>query len=325
MIQSLPDDLKKLIASKLNAKDLVSATKTSKASNRLFKPLLPFAQLLLHVAHGNQDQAEAMLQKAQQEDISTNKANTKDSLLLKLLRWKGTVTDLSGRSFKNITAFQFTLWALDRHMWQMILKYLPAEDALEQYQEHQKTGTTYELMDKKIIGEKHYDFSELKQAYQKYFFYMCMNDITNFSPMIKIKANDSEICNLLAKADELSLKIGHAQRYVPAHVAQEYLRADRSFCPLPTFKEDHLPRTYQFLDGVTLSHWFKNPNLGATFSIYRCGGPPVAIQPTMLKDPGSSHLDQMAVATLCEVRTQEHDELPVVLNKKLNNAHISRR
>jgi hypothetical protein len=80
-------------------------------------------KLLTHVARGEQDQAEAML-----------KENPN------LLLHQGNVTDYSGRKFYNITAFQYALWAYDRHMWNMLLKYFPGnkieekDHALEQLQ-----------------------------------------------------------------------------------------------------------------------------------------------------------------------------------------------
>ena len=62
------------------------------------------ARLLEHVVKGEQDEAKKMLE----EDRS-------------LLLQKGNVKDLSGREFYQITAFQYALWALDRHMWEMLL------------------------------------------------------------------------------------------------------------------------------------------------------------------------------------------------------------
>ena len=46
----------------------------------------------------------------------------------------GTVTDLSERTFNNITGFQYAVWALDIAMWNLILKYLDNATALFQLQ-----------------------------------------------------------------------------------------------------------------------------------------------------------------------------------------------
>lgn len=42
------------------------------------------------------------------------------------------VTDLSKCTFKGITGFQYAVWALDRHIWIMIRKYLPIDEAKKQ-------------------------------------------------------------------------------------------------------------------------------------------------------------------------------------------------
>ncbi|MDR3491710.1 MAG: hypothetical protein P4M12_06655 [Gammaproteobacteria bacterium] len=42
------------------------------------------------------------------------------------------MTDCSDRTFKGITAFQYAVWARDRHMIQMMMKYLSKDEALAQ-------------------------------------------------------------------------------------------------------------------------------------------------------------------------------------------------
>lgn len=64
------------------------------------------SELLYHVAAGEQGKAKALL----------------DAQPLLILA-KGTVTDLSKRTFQNITAFQYAAWALDWEMWEMIKPY----------------------------------------------------------------------------------------------------------------------------------------------------------------------------------------------------------
>jgi len=45
---------------------------------------------------------------------------------------------------------------------------------------------------------------------------------------------------------EAWMEVGKAQRDVPAHIAHEYCRPDRSFNPLPSFNEENLPRILAF-------------------------------------------------------------------------------
>jgi hypothetical protein len=110
-------------------------------------------KFLQHVVYGEQEQAESMLK-------------LDPSLLLQ----KGQVIDYSNRAFTNITAFQYSLWALDRHMWEMLLKYFPTtEEAAKQLAELESTGTEYQTnisteSKVEIIREKHFDFSPLINA-----------------------------------------------------------------------------------------------------------------------------------------------------------------
>ena len=99
-------------------------------------------KLLRLVVEGEQDQAEKMLKK--------------DPNLLLIA---GTVTDLSGREFKQITAFQYALWALDWHMWKMIQKYLPTEAQTEQFAALETKSTAH---------GKHFSLQPLIGALQTY-------------------------------------------------------------------------------------------------------------------------------------------------------------
>ena len=101
-----------------------------------------WSQLLRFVAEGEQDKAEALIQKDKN-----------------LLLHAGTVTDLSGREFKRITAFQYALWAMDWHMWTMIQKYLPKEAQAEQLQVLETKGTAH---------GKHFSLQPLTGALQTY-------------------------------------------------------------------------------------------------------------------------------------------------------------
>ena len=101
-----------------------------------------WSQLLRYVAEGEQDEAEKL--------IEGNK---------NLLLHAGTVTDLSGREFKGITAFQYALWAMDWHMWTMIQKYLPEEAQREQFEVLETKGTAH---------GKHFSLQPLTGALQTY-------------------------------------------------------------------------------------------------------------------------------------------------------------
>ena len=55
----------------------------------------------------------------------------------------GTVTDLSDRTFNNITVFQYAAWALDIEMCEVILKYLDNASALSQLNSLETNPTKY--------------------------------------------------------------------------------------------------------------------------------------------------------------------------------------
>ncbi len=74
--------------------------------------------------------------------------------------------------------------------------------------------------------------------------------------------------------EEAWMKVGQAQRDVPAHVAHEYCRPDRSFDLLPSFTEETLPRILTFYNCVTnIKSWFplssSSSGLGFDFALIR--------------------------------------------------------
>jgi len=109
----------------------------------------------------------------------------------------------------------------------------------------------------KIHRSKHFDFTPLKEALQGY-----INGFTHW--------NTSKDWDAMDKAFML---IGEAQRDVPAHIAQEYCRLDRSFSPTPLFFDKALPRGLTFHDFSIResSEWFplfcSNSGLGFDFSL----------------------------------------------------------
>ena len=110
--------------------------------------------------------------------------------------------------------------------------------------------------------------------------------------------------------DEAWLNVGKAQRDVPAHIAHEYCRGDRSFDPRPEFNEDTLPRVLTFYNSVTaVKSWFpltsSSSGLGFDFGLLRgragraaCWGP----RQRLLPEGG---LDLAAVSRLDKVRTAD--------------------
>ncbi|HQZ88286.1 MAG TPA: protein kinase [Gammaproteobacteria bacterium] len=153
------------------------------------------------VAEGEQDKVEAIL---------------KNNPTLALL--PGDVTDLSGRMFTGITAFQYAVWALDWHMWTMIRKYLPIEDARLQAQGFE---TGHWVKSHGVHAQKLLD--DLIKAYKTAIDFHKVSKVNEYSKAWK--------------------RLGGFQFLLPAHVINEYCHPTRPFFPIPNFEDTlALPR-----------------------------------------------------------------------------------
>jgi hypothetical protein len=260
----------KVAVPKANATDFFAPKQEVKVAAK--KPAVDqkaVEQLLLHVARGEQKEAKALAKKQPE-----------------LLCHKGTVTDYSNRRFENITAFQYALWALDWHMWSMLLSYLPKEEASAQLHELESKGTRHGV---------HYDFTPLTQALKTY--------IDNYHAW-SVEQCKAHWCKV----------VGGAQTQVPAHVANEYCREDRSFDPTPKFTEKSLPRVLMHDEGA----WYPVARcgsygvLGVDFGIVRghYGGLLQACGYAGGRcDTGRARMDFSALAELCKTRTAQLADL----------------
>ncbi|KTD22780.1 SidC homolog [Legionella lansingensis] len=232
------------IADHLISPDLLNLVLTSKPHAAFFKPILDVRKLLLHVVRGEYDAVRAMLAK----DVH---------LLVK----KGKITDYSGRIFSNISSFQYALWALDKHMWTMMLDCLPKNEEgkaikaqlFAQYKQVKQNGVTYKLYGK-TITEKHFDFQNtiIKELQMNVnYFNMPYNQINNWDEI-----------------DQQWIKgVGGAQRLLPMHVVYEYCSV--SFSPVPAFTIQPFPEKH-FYNPETQKYenWFhSNSKLGIDFAI----------------------------------------------------------
>lgn len=186
-------------------------------------------EILRLVAEGEQDKAESML-----------KSNPALALV------PGEVTDLSKRTFTNITIFQYACWALDWHMWTMIRKYLPDNEAKQQAE-----GFETESWVEKHGVHAQWILDKLIEAYQ------ITIDLYNAK-----KHTEGDIAWIQ--------QVGGAQSLLPAHVVNEYCHPTRAFYPLPDFRDaTPLPRTRSIGHG----EWFTaKGGIGATFAVYRGKG-----------------------------------------------------
>ncbi|MCD6038936.1 MAG: hypothetical protein K0S27_336, partial [Gammaproteobacteria bacterium] len=232
------------------------------------------------VAEGEQDKAENLL-----------KANPG------LWVAAGSVTDLSKRTFKNITALQYALWALDWNMWMMLLKYIPREEAQLQAMALEKGGTEH---------GKCFDFSQLLGAYESY------------------KQNHDAWCNAEAW-DKMEAhwcqQVGGAQLLLPAHVVNEYCRPDRAFYPLPNFNEEGLPRSRGLYNKAENEWYTKEYNGGQLGCKWACArGMSGAVAVWCIADNDLFiEVDHSAVAALSETRLLQQQSMmkELLTNKPL--------
>ncbi|HAT1879852.1 TPA: hypothetical protein ACGAEL_000771 [Legionella pneumophila] len=180
---------------------------------------------LQHVAYGEQDEAEELL-------------NKDPELTQELLRANNIFfTDYSGRTF-TCTAYEYAYWAKDSHMQRMLEKYIRQDDETRQFMlervkaieelvnppeaerffAHPKPrGLHYTTQNKegKTIDhwEAHVDLTPLKKALQ------------HFLDEFKKLYNNPKPNNYREMLNNIWVKeVGMAQRCVPAHIAQEYCR-----------------------------------------------------------------------------------------------------
>ncbi|MCE0723828.1 MULTISPECIES: F-box protein [Legionella] len=257
----LAKDLKTETALHLPTPDLIKLSMISKKYRAFFKPMLDVRKLLHHVARGEHDAVKTMLEK----DIN-------------LLFKKGRVTDCSGRTFEHISSFEYALWALDKHMWTMVLDCIPQNEAgkkvlvqlLSQYNKVKKEGVSYTL-NGRTITEKHFNFEKTL-----------------------IKELQTQVDSIQAPGDknwdainkQWREGVGGVQKLLPMHVVYEYC-SDEPFYHIPHIPSPQTkpskqwlssPRPKplkQFYNTITEKHenWFcVDSKLGIAFALYKGSG-----------------------------------------------------
>ncbi|WP_392538896.1 hypothetical protein [Legionella sp. 227] len=290
----LPEELVKEIILRLQTdgakeeKAISALVATHKRMHTLFQPTRLgdlSTQLLWNTVTGKQHKAEKIV-------------DMHPELQLK----PGTITDYSGRTFKNITAYEYAYWAKDTHMCRMLERHMDRETKLamlKRCEAIEKNGLTYERHGVVIQGSKHYDITPLLNA---------LKDLRDY--LQNEFAFDFNLNNLKRN----QLPVVRAQCDVPVHVANEYCRVDRSFYPTPTFKDETLPRKL-YVDDMRrgpYKYWFPwtDENSDRCFLLRvaadRCSTPDVLSPLRVVK---AIDIDLKALMHLDKVRTEELAEL----------------
>lgn len=224
------NDLKK------DEKTLSSLALTSTEHYKLFQPGRLFSKFQHQVAFGGQDKVEAL--------FNLLKKQKRDNEIQELLCNEGKFTDYSGRTF-HCTAYEYAYWAKDTHMCRMLEQHMDEDtkaSMLKRCETIEKDGLKYTQNGEEHCT-KHFDLTPLKTALKEY-----VDGYDNWSNTDNWDAMEAAW-----------MKVGIAQRDVPAHVIHEYCRPDRSF-ENPSFKEGTLPRFATFYN-------YLNSRVGALFPL----------------------------------------------------------
>ena len=230
-------------------------------------------QLLLAVAYGMESKAVNVPVKLK-DTAGLFKSHLYAEDLLKkspeFLLSRGNVTDWAGRTFKNITAFEYALWARDFKMIQMMLGCIPATpegdviwaalfEQTKQVKRAIESGGgltythTYDWPNLDTAGipdgttitvtethtENNFNTMPLRVAYQDY--------ITHFYHNV-----DGSARTWLQRDAYWTKFIGKLQRLLPVHVLQRYCDLHTPFYPRPQFNGE-FKRSTDFYHWITSS------------------------------------------------------------------------
>jgi hypothetical protein len=294
-----------------------------------FKPNVDAKQFLQHVAYGEQDKAEALLQQDPE-------------LAQMLLQADGIpFTDYSGRTFK-CTAYEYAYWAKDSHMQRMLEKYIRINEDTRQLIEKRAKDITKPVPSAGPSGflgrlfepatkpqGLHYTTKDkqgniIEHQDEGFDLTPLINALNHYVAEYNKKSNKTE-----ADWDALEKiwieEVGLAQRDIPAHIAHEYCHPERSFDQvnknedlLDASNPANLKRQLKFYNYETGNDdvWF-SPNsysvdsgLGFSFAILRgwdvCAGAGAA--GVAWPGAGAVRVDSAALATIGKVRTKDREQ-----------------
>lgn len=287
-------------------------------------PLFKLRQFLDDVAKGKQEEAEAKLT-SNSTDLQT------------MLRTPGTFTDYSGRTF-YCTAYEYAHWAKDTHMCRMLALYMDENTnaiMLDRMDNTDRAGGLEYTQNGQQHHSLHFDLNRLINAIHDYInFFTTSNPDFDVAKWKKSTAPDKEHVTNITELCAKWIGVGTAQLDVPAHVAQEYCRQDRSFTRMPATKEEKfrhndpnfkccsmvpsfdsqiLPRELNVYNKDQKMHWYQKDLLGSRAAVSRMCLPRASIASWSLPLPRGFRTriqdDLDALIYLDKIRTEEVNEL----------------
>lgn len=242
----------------------------------------------------------------------------------KLFLEKRNITDECGQTFLDITVFTFALWALDRHMWSMMLNLVSSikrqdikSNLAEQYTHFMCSGIYYEFLGKRYRSLS-YSPNELIDLYKH-----CE---TFYKVHHKLHSKEESIA-LIKKLEHFILL---EQKKMPYHFRNEFCRLDISYPPLQKrkledtalydndsqFDETELPRIVRFKNKKTDTYleWDDSLNgLEADFAIWRGRSTEAVNDFFQASDheglAAAANLDKNIITNLFRKRTMERAHL----------------
>ena len=295
----LPTALQQYTSTFLPNQEAAVFVSASRTSNDVLNhyPAFPMnlRQLVQLVVHGEYDKVKMMLQ---------------DTPHLPLFCQRTTVTDYSGREFAPISGFEYALWALDKHMWNDILSYLPRDKAghlteegrvivaqlQHQYYRVKTEGVTYKL-NGVVKTESHYDFALINELQKQ---------------VAALNADEDQDRDALYT--ECRGSVGRAQCLLPVHVVNEYC-SKTPFHPVPRFDFRASPTPtctarefYNWLFYNNMFSWRRDSKVDFNSPIYK-GAQPFPNQRSGLEDRSIVGNDLLAITALYDTRKSEFIEL----------------
>lgn len=313
--------------------DSASYKAVSSEQHSLFYPKLKdkiakiTSRLLLAVAYGMESvDANTPIKKSDAGDLFKHNLYAKELLekCPEYLLERGDVTDWAGRTFKNITAFEYAVWAKDFKMIEMMLGCIPKtsegdeirKELLRQYEQITSTrgdggGLTYTHtylrpnVDEKGVPikdtagnwdcekvtverwENHFDLTPLTETYEDY----ARNLNARTWP-------EREAC--------LTKGVGTLQHLLPVHILQRYCDPKTPFFPLPSFNGEFKRSTdfYNHGTGVASSLFGSWPS--SDFAVVRGDASDCCLaRPRCISDLVRRETDAIAVRRLDEVGSNE--------------------
>lgn len=293
----LPPEIQTETTCYLSTPDLVHFAMASKRHWTLFEPKVHVLKLLHYAVRGEYDTVQKMLKK----DIN-------------LIFKKGRVTDCSGRTFENISSFEYALWALDKHMWTKILDCLHQNKESKallvqlcfQYNQVKIKGVTYSLNGKEIT-EKHFDFEN--------------TIIKELQTQVNLRYAYGTR-NWQAIHKQWRGGVGGAQKLLPMHVVYEYCSND-PFDLLPTFpfQPPSVKEVYNLMTRKSENWFAADSKLGMDYAIFKGGRDrPIRSRQVVADEQGDGiaiDVDLDGIRALYRVRTQQFINLEAKLGEQM--------